>query len=93
MRRSGHVSQQSSSPVMSQKLELRIPPPSHSTGPHSEGKGEIPVSHLPFLRCLRRKDQGFGISLFTTSKRHWFRGSVVVKALFYKPEGRGFDSR
>jgi hypothetical protein len=21
------------------------------------------------------------------------RGSVVVKALFYKPEGRGFDSR
>jgi hypothetical protein len=24
---------------------------------------------------------------------HWARGSVVVKALCYKPEGRGFDSR
>jgi hypothetical protein len=31
----------------------------------------------------------FRISLF----RDGARGSVVVKALFYKPEGRGFDSR
>jgi hypothetical protein len=23
----------------------------------------------------------------------WPRGSVVVKALYYKPEGRGFDTR
>jgi hypothetical protein len=28
-----------------------------------------------------------------SSPRMGARGSVVVKALFYKPEGRGFDSR
>jgi hypothetical protein len=35
---------------------------------------------------------GVGILLRTLFSK-WARGSVVVKAICYKPEGRGFDTR
>jgi hypothetical protein len=35
----------------------------------------------------------WSLTEISNRKKKWARGSVVVKALGYKPEGRGFDTR
>ena len=47
-----------------------------------EGGGNSKYYGKPFLRLSRALSEG-----------SWARGGVVVKALRYKPAGRGFDSR
>jgi hypothetical protein len=71
MRRGGHISQQSSSPVILEKFDLRIFSTTLRTitkgtgqGLIMEGKGVIRVSHLLILRCLRRQCFSDNIQLF-----------------------------
>jgi hypothetical protein len=42
------------------------------------------------LTVTKYNSMGFTLLYFT---KHGARGSVVVKALCYNPEGRGFDTR
>ena len=67
-----------------------------------EGVSRFDATRLP---AIQKYDQRLDLSHYTylihnyrTGLRHllatfWARGGVVVKALRYKPAGRGFDSR
>jgi hypothetical protein len=52
---------------------------------------------VEFYRTTQRYDPEIAVAKEIYKQKYllylWVRGSVVVKALCYKPEGRGFNSR